>query len=339
MTAGRPSVGLRVPKHDLCLAILERSGPLAATSANLSGLPAFVGQRRDGAMLPAADLWIDDGPTPLGAESTIIDVTGTIPRLVREGAISVTMLEQVLGPIERPERSATPPPGRHEPVGDARSHRPGRAVGAASLVTSLAAAAPEAGPGYALNHVAGFDHISTAKFDYNLNSGDFTIPGHFTATREGTDVTADRASGNSKEKMMHAEGNVVVHQTQADRKRQSERSHAAPSTLTCDKLDVDGTKKLYVATGNMHFTQEGGREALSDTAVLDDANHHLHMEGHVHVKNGEQTVDADVLDYDTVSGQLQGNGNVTISSPVETPTPGAPRSAGTEEAARALRTR
>lgn len=201
------------------------------------------------------------------------------------------------------------------------------ALGAASLVTSLASAAPEAGPGYALNHVAGFDHISTAKFDYNLNSGDFTIPGHFTAAREGTDVTADRASGNSRRKMMHAEGNVVVHQTQPMEKGKANDLTQRPSTLTCDKLDVDGTKKLYVATGNMHFTQEGGREALSDTAVLDDANHHLHMEGHVHVKNGEQTVDADVLDYDTVSGQLQGNGNVTISSPVETPTPGAPRSA------------
>jgi lipopolysaccharide assembly outer membrane protein LptD (OstA) len=49
------------------------------------------------------------------------------------------------------------------------------------------------------------------------------------------------------------------------------------------------------------------------------------MEGHVHVKNGDQTVDADVLDYDTLSGQLDGNGNVTITSPVATPEPGAPR--------------
>ena len=107
VTAGRPSVGLRVPKHELCLAILERCGPLAATSANISGSPAFNGSGM-AAELPAADLWIDDGPTPLGAESTIIDVTGKIPRLVREGAISVTMLEQVLGPIER---SALATPG------------------------------------------------------------------------------------------------------------------------------------------------------------------------------------------------------------------------------------
>ena len=198
----------------------------------------------------------------------------------------------------------------------------------AASAVALANAAPEAGAGYALSHVAGFDHISTDKFDYNLNTGDFSIPGHFTATREGTDVTADRATGNSRRKMMHAEGNVVVHQNHpiSDKGKATDLTQH-PSTLTCDKLDVDGTRKLYTASGNMHFTQEGGREAISDNAVLDDANHHLHMEGHVHVKNGEQTVDADVLDYDTESGQLQGNGNVTITSPVETPTPGPARSA------------
>jgi L-threonylcarbamoyladenylate synthase len=111
VTSGRPSVGLRVPKHELCRAILERCGPLAATSANISGSPALIGSGPSGE-LPAADLWIDDGPTPLGAESTIIDVTGPVPRLVREGAISVSMLEQVLGRIERPELLATPPSER-----------------------------------------------------------------------------------------------------------------------------------------------------------------------------------------------------------------------------------
>jgi lipopolysaccharide assembly outer membrane protein LptD (OstA) len=199
------------------------------------------------------------------------------------------------------------------------------AVAASALGTTFAAAAPEAGPGYALNHVGGFDHISTQKFQYNLNTGDFTIPGHFTATREGMDITADRATGNSRKKLIHAEGNVVVHQRQpvAEHGKAADLTER-PSTLTCDKLDVDGTKKTYVANGNMHFTQEGGREALADNAVLDDANHHLHMQGHVHVKSGEQTVDADVLDYDTLSGELEGSGNVTISAPVETPTPGPP---------------
>jgi L-threonylcarbamoyladenylate synthase len=101
VTAGSDTLGLRVPKHALCRAILERCGPLAATSANLSGLPAYTGDSF-ATELPAADLFVDDGPTPLGAESTIVDVSGEVPRLIREGAISVVMLEHVLGPIERP---------------------------------------------------------------------------------------------------------------------------------------------------------------------------------------------------------------------------------------------
>jgi L-threonylcarbamoyladenylate synthase len=102
VTAGADTLGLRVPKHTLCTAILERCGPLAATSANLSGLPAYTGDSF-ATELPDADLFVDDGPTPLGAESTVVDVSGEVPRLVREGAISVVMLEHVLGRIERPQ--------------------------------------------------------------------------------------------------------------------------------------------------------------------------------------------------------------------------------------------
>jgi lipopolysaccharide assembly outer membrane protein LptD (OstA) len=200
------------------------------------------------------------------------------------------------------------------------------AVLCAALLGAQASATPESDAGgTSVSHLAGFDHIQTDKFDYNLNTGDFTIPGHFTATRAGTDVTADHATGNSKSKIMHAEGHVIVHQNQPPPGKPSDLTER-PSTLTCDKLDVDGGKKIYTATGNMHFSQEGGREATSDNAVLDDANHHLHMEGHVHVRDGDQTVDAETLDYDTLSGQLDGNGNVTITAPVETPEPGVARS-------------
>ncbi len=101
VTAGLDTVGLRVPKHELCRAILERNGPLAATSANFSGEPAFVGNGfvRE---LPAADLRIDDGPTPLGVESTVVDVSGERARMVREGAVGVAMLERIVGRVERP---------------------------------------------------------------------------------------------------------------------------------------------------------------------------------------------------------------------------------------------
>jgi L-threonylcarbamoyladenylate synthase len=97
ISAGLPSIALRVPDHPLSRAILERCGPLAATSANVSGTPAFTGA--NGAELPDADLLVDDGPTPLGAESTVIDLTGEEPRLVREGIITVAMLEKHLGHV------------------------------------------------------------------------------------------------------------------------------------------------------------------------------------------------------------------------------------------------
>ena len=106
VTAGLATLGLRVPKHEVARVILERCGPLAGTSANLSGEPAYTGEgfARD---LPAADIRVDDGPTPLRTESTIVDVSGAKPRLIRLGAIGLETLEAVLGRIERP-RTATP---------------------------------------------------------------------------------------------------------------------------------------------------------------------------------------------------------------------------------------
>jgi L-threonylcarbamoyladenylate synthase len=107
VSAGLPTVGLRVPDHALCRAILERSGPLAGTSANFSSEPAYLGVSGD-ERLPGADLFVFDGPTPLRTESTIIDVSHNELRLVREGAISQAMLELQL---DRPVR-ANPTPLR-----------------------------------------------------------------------------------------------------------------------------------------------------------------------------------------------------------------------------------
>ena len=101
VSAGLATVGLRVPDQSLCLALLERTGPLAATSANRSGTPAYLGDSGvEG--LPAADLFVFDGPTPLRTESTIIDVSHDELRLVREGAISQAMLELYLDRPVRP---------------------------------------------------------------------------------------------------------------------------------------------------------------------------------------------------------------------------------------------
>jgi lipopolysaccharide export system protein LptA len=192
---------------------------------------------------------------------------------------------------------------------------------AASRAQPVPAATSAAGS--TLSHFAGFDTIKTAQFHYNFNNGDFSFPVRFFATREGTDITADQGNGNSERKLLHATGHVIIHQTgSTGASGKASAFTEKPSTLTCDTLDVDGNRKLYVATGNMHFTQEGGKEATADRAVLDDANHHLHMEGHVRVRQGERVIEAAALDYDTLSGQLDGNGNVTITTPADTPAPG-----------------
>jgi L-threonylcarbamoyladenylate synthase len=100
VTGGSATVGVRVPAHPLCAALCARCGPLAATSANESGRPSFKG---DGPLagLPAADLAILDGPTPLRGESTVIDVTGKQIRLIREGMVPVARLEEQFGAVVR----------------------------------------------------------------------------------------------------------------------------------------------------------------------------------------------------------------------------------------------
>ncbi len=102
VTGGGDTLGLRVPDHPVCRALLACTGPLAATSANRSGERAYRGTGTP-KNLPEATVFIDGGATPLQGESTIVDVSGTRPRLIREGVVPLAYVESVLGPIERPQ--------------------------------------------------------------------------------------------------------------------------------------------------------------------------------------------------------------------------------------------
>jgi lipopolysaccharide transport protein LptA len=203
-----------------------------------------------------------------------------------------------------------------------------RALPAALTALFLAAAGYQPMPAGAqdssggFSHVAGFDHIQTDDVQYNLNTGDFTLKDRFSATRQGTDITADSGSGNSKRKILHAQGHVVVHQTKPlNAKGDTGTVTQQPSTLTCDKLDVDGTRKLYQANGNVHFSQEG-REAFADSGQLDETTSTLHLEGHVRIRDKEQYLEGDTVDYNTTTGEMNAKGApVTIRTPVETPGP------------------
>jgi L-threonylcarbamoyladenylate synthase len=89
VTGGTGRVGVRVPAHDIARAICRGAdGPITATSANRSGQPALADAGDVERLLGTdLDLLIDAGTTPGGEPSTIVDVTGPMPRLVRAGAI------------------------------------------------------------------------------------------------------------------------------------------------------------------------------------------------------------------------------------------------------------
>ncbi len=93
----RPTVGLRLPDHDQVQRLLREIGPLAATSANLSGEPSAltaneVLQQLDGRI----DLILDGGPVPGGQASTVLDCSGEKLKVLREGPISLAAIHQVI---------------------------------------------------------------------------------------------------------------------------------------------------------------------------------------------------------------------------------------------------
>jgi len=99
VTGGQESVALRVPDHPLALAILAAfGGALAAPSANRFGRVSPTRAEHVAQDLGAdVDLIVDGGPARVGVESTIVDLTGEVPQIVRAGAIGPSDLGAALG--------------------------------------------------------------------------------------------------------------------------------------------------------------------------------------------------------------------------------------------------
>ncbi len=97
ITAGGLTVAVRIPAHPIPVALADGLGmPLVGTSANLSGKPSVLTADEVHAQFgEKIDLIIDGGRCPGGRESTIVDVTGKTPVVLREGAISGEELKQV----------------------------------------------------------------------------------------------------------------------------------------------------------------------------------------------------------------------------------------------------
>lgn len=81
-------VGLRVPNHPIPRLLAKAYGPITTTSANRHGQPSPTTCEEAKAQLAdAVELYVDAGPTPLGQESTVVDLSGAKPRIVRQGAL------------------------------------------------------------------------------------------------------------------------------------------------------------------------------------------------------------------------------------------------------------
>jgi L-threonylcarbamoyladenylate synthase len=92
-----PTVGVRQPDHPAALQLLAMAGPLAVTSANLSGRPSAVSAADVLAQLDGRiDLLLDGGQTPGGVASTVVDCTAERPVILRAGPISLAEIEAAL---------------------------------------------------------------------------------------------------------------------------------------------------------------------------------------------------------------------------------------------------
>ena len=106
------TVALRMPDHKIALALLQETGPLAVSSANLTGEPAAITcQQAEGYLGSKVKVYLDGGSSPKGEASTILDMTDLVDvvddsgelkttgkaRIVSRGALSIDKLKLVLG--------------------------------------------------------------------------------------------------------------------------------------------------------------------------------------------------------------------------------------------------
>ena len=99
----RGTVAVRMPLHPVALELLARTGPLGVSSANRTGQPPPVTAEdaRDQLGYPVA-VYLDGGPSGDPVPSTIVDVTGEVPRVLRAGAVSLDQLREVVPDVVGP---------------------------------------------------------------------------------------------------------------------------------------------------------------------------------------------------------------------------------------------
>ena len=102
VTARRPTIALRMPWHPVAAALLDAANvPIAAPSANRFGRPSPTqAEHVIEDLADRVDLILDAGPTPIGVESTVLDLTQSPPAILRAGGVSREELERVLGQVQ-----------------------------------------------------------------------------------------------------------------------------------------------------------------------------------------------------------------------------------------------
>jgi tRNA threonylcarbamoyl adenosine modification protein (Sua5/YciO/YrdC/YwlC family) len=92
------TVMLRMPLHPVAIELLREVGPMAVSSANISGRPAAVtAQDAKDQLGDLVSVYLDAGPSEQQSASTIVDLTGAHPRVLRRGPVSVEAIADVLG--------------------------------------------------------------------------------------------------------------------------------------------------------------------------------------------------------------------------------------------------
>lgn len=156
VTAGLQTVAVRVPHHPVALSLLRTADvPVAAPSANpYTRISPTTAEHVRLGLGSGVDLILDGGATPVGIESTVVDMTGDRPRLLRPGTISREDLESVVGSIASPEpqldeAAARPAPGmvrqHYSPRGELRLFYEHQRDSMAAMVRKFAAEGEKVG--------------------------------------------------------------------------------------------------------------------------------------------------------------------------------------------------
>lgn len=134
------TVAVRMPMHELAVEVLKETGPLAVSSANLSGQPAARSAEEAEKMLgDSVSVYLDGGLSGRADPSTILDLTGPVPRILRKGAIPVDKIRAVVGVVLTDDDDVKEPA---EAVAEPEPAKPSLAKGEAVQAQEEAAESP-----------------------------------------------------------------------------------------------------------------------------------------------------------------------------------------------------